>query len=122
MIIAMTSECYFPPHRHKNKSESFHMIEGELFVILFKENGEPYDYIYMTTVTNPKGKFFYRINLPYWHAVMPITPMVVFHETTNGPFLPNSSEFAHFAPTNKKELVTFLHNSINYIKIKNNYL
>lgn len=35
MLIVMAKGSYIRPHKHKNKSESFHIIEGLLDVIVF---------------------------------------------------------------------------------------
>ena len=39
MVIAFTRETYVHPHRHIEKSESFHVIEGELAVVFFDDSG-----------------------------------------------------------------------------------
>ena len=38
MVIVHKKGMYCQPHKHMNKSESFHMIEGELLLILFDDN------------------------------------------------------------------------------------
>ena len=43
MLIAFMKDSYVRPHRHLGKSESFYVIEGELSVIFFDENGKETD-------------------------------------------------------------------------------
>ena len=40
MIIALHNSTYVRPHRHIGKSESFHIIEGILNVVIFDNFGE----------------------------------------------------------------------------------
>ena len=37
MILALCRDVLFRPHRHLKKSESFHIIEGELYVMVFND-------------------------------------------------------------------------------------
>ena len=39
MFIAISSDSYIRPHRHKNKAESFHLIEGEADIVVFYDDG-----------------------------------------------------------------------------------
>jgi hypothetical protein len=42
--------------------------------------------------------FFYRLSNACFHAVVPESEYVIFHETTNGPFDPGDTEYAKWAP------------------------
>ena len=37
MLIVHEKSCYVRPHKHANKTESFHIIEGKVDIILFHE-------------------------------------------------------------------------------------
>src|SRR5438309_9931257 len=39
MLIVLDRGTYIRPHKHGDKSESFHIIEGELDVVLFHDSG-----------------------------------------------------------------------------------
>src|SRR5664280_1436409 len=39
MLIVHARDTYVRPHKHVNKDESFHVIAGEVDVVLFEENG-----------------------------------------------------------------------------------
>ncbi|SLM30905.1 conserved hypothetical protein [Desulfamplus magnetovallimortis] len=98
MIIAMHMSTYVRPHRHgTNISESFHMIEGELDIILFRENGDIDQRVEMGDLQSGKS-IIYRMNCNIWHMVIPKTKYVIFHETTTGPFEPINADFPEWAP------------------------
>ncbi len=97
MLIVLGRDTYIRPHRHAAKAESFHVIEGELDVVVFHDDGAVREVIRM----GPYGSglaFFYRIMEPCYHAVVVNTPHVLFHETTNGPFNRADTDFAAWAP------------------------
>ena len=97
MLICLARGTYVRPHRHAGKSESFHIIEGELDVVLFDDAGAVCEVIPMGPY--PSGQaFFYRLMEPCFHTVLVKTPHALFHETTNGPFDPADTEFAEWAP------------------------
>ena len=97
MIIVHSRGNYVRPHRHRGKSESFHIIEGSLVVLLFDEVGEIKGSLSMGTQGND-DVLYYRLSEPDFHTVIPTTELVVFHETTNGPFRREETEFAPWAP------------------------
>lgn len=108
MIICLNRGTYIQPHRHAGKSESFHMIEGELSVVLFEDNGEIRQVIRMGPYQSQQT-FFYRLMEPCFHTVLVRTPQAVFHETTNGPFDQADTEYAPWAPVGVDEAQRFQH-------------
>ncbi len=97
MIIAMRKDTYVHPHRHHRKSESFHIIEGEVLVIFFDNAGQVTQRLYLGECRSGRP-FYCRINCAWWHMVIPLTPYVVIHETTAGPFNPDDADKAPWAP------------------------
>ncbi len=97
MIIAFCKGSYIRPHRHINKTESFHVIEGELIVVIFDEYGRVSRKIRMGQYTS-EYNFIYRLASPLWHTLIPLTELVIIHETTTGPFIKGDSDFADWAP------------------------
>ena len=97
MVIAFCQDSYVAPHRHHNKSESFHLIEGQVMIVTFNEAGEP---TYRVTLGDPSsGKpSIYRLNCKLWHTVIPLTEFVILHETTNGPFVRHQTDYATWGP------------------------
>ena len=102
MIITLSRSTYIRPHRHFGKCESFHIIEGELDVVIFDELGEITDVVRMGPHGAAEQSFFYRLADPLFHTVVVRSETVVFHETTNGPFVREDTEFAAWAPDEKE--------------------
>jgi len=105
MLIAIRSDSYIRPHRHRNKVESVHLVEGEADIILFNEEGQIIDLVKIS----PKHNFYYRLDLPYYHTVLVHSPILVIHETTNGPFNPKETEYAPFSPPEEENVVYIRH-------------
>jgi cupin fold WbuC family metalloprotein len=97
MILAVARESYIPPHKHPGKSESFHIVAGELDVVLFDDDGRIQEILRLGDFASGKP-FYYRTAQPYFHAVVVRSDLAIFHETTNGPFLKEETLFAAWAP------------------------
>lgn len=97
MLIVHARGNYVPPHRHPGKSESYHVIEGELDVLVFDDAGTVIDVVGLGAPDGAKP-FYYRLSAPRFHTVIPRTDWVVFHEITNGPFRREETIFAPWAP------------------------
>lgn len=97
MLIIHKKGIYVRPHKHLNKSESFHIIEGTVDVIVFDETGKIIDVIKMGDYSSGL-KFYYRISDPYYHTLFTKSDFLVFHETANGPFRRSDMVFAPWAP------------------------
>jgi len=111
MILALRQDVLFRPHRHPNKTESFHMIEGALDIVVFDAGGTPLRKVELAAIGGGKS-FYYRLNESLYHAILPRTPLVVFHETTTGPFSKTDADFADWAPQQPNELREFLENAM----------
>lgn len=97
MVIAFAGDSYVRPHRHHGKSESYHLLEGLVQVILFDDERR----ILRRVELGPPGSgrpSLFRMSNDVWHTVLVESDSVIMHETTNGPFVPNQSEFATWAP------------------------
>lgn len=118
MLIVHTNDTYVRPHKHNDKIESFHIIEGELDVVIFDENGDINQIINMGT-SNSGKVFYYRLSKFCFHTVVPVSDIVVFHETTNGPFDRKDTVFALWSPKEndfeqqKKYLENLKHSIVN---------
>jgi len=112
MIIVHDRSCYVRPHKHLGKSESFHVIEGEVDVVIFDDVGRVSDVIPMGPYGSDKP-FFYRIAEPLYHTLLIRSDVLVFHETTSGPFRREQTVLAPWSPVDstaevqryRKELV-----------------
>jgi cupin fold WbuC family metalloprotein len=106
MIIFQHADQYYPPKKHLDKDKSFHMIKGEMVVVIFSEMGEVVD----ARRLEPKKSPIYRIAKNTYHTDIPISDYVIHHESTLGPFLGNNDRiFAEWAaePKNKTEFLNF---------------
>ena len=97
MLIIHAKNTYVRPHKHVGKSESFHVIEGIVDVVLFDEAGAVTDVIKMGEYASGR-RFYYRISDPLYHTLLIRSEVLVFHETTNGPFKREDMIFAAWAP------------------------
>jgi len=102
MLIALARGTYVRPHRHRNKSESFHVVEGALSVVVFDEEGQVRETIALGDYASGR-QFYYRMAEPAYHTVLVESPGAVIHETTGGPFDPKAVEFAPWSPADKDE-------------------
>ena len=86
MIIVHLSDTVVPIHRHNGKSESFTFLEGYADVELYSDDGR----LVQTIPMAPPGAYgrncFYRLNSDTYHTLKILSPVVVFHEVTNGPW------------------------------------
>ena len=98
MLIVHVKGAYIRPHKHTNKIESFHVIDGDLKVVVFNDLGNIMDVIDMGNYSSGKN-FYYRLSDSHFHSIIPVSDLVVFHEITNGPFLREETVFADWAPT-----------------------
>lgn len=89
MVLAVHKSSYLRPHRHPaNKSESYHVIEGEMDVNIFAPDGALERVIRLTA----KGRggaegFMYRSTNGVWHQPVAVSEWVIYHETYTGPFV-----------------------------------
>jgi len=97
MIIVHEKSCYVRPHKHINKTESFHIIEGKAEIILFHEDGIIDQIILMGDIDSGL-KFFYRLPPGRYHTILIKSEVVVFHEITNGPFREHEISWASWSP------------------------
>jgi len=97
MIIVINGGSYIRPHLHINKSESFHIIYGQVDIVFFDSNGGVRDVISLDAA-DPLKAFCCRMSEPVFHTLVVKSDIVVMHEITNGPFSPGGSVMANFAP------------------------
>ena len=98
MILAVARDSYIAPHKHPGKSESFHIVAGEVDVVLFDDDGHIQEILRLGDFSSGKA-FYYRTSQPYFHAVVVRSDVAIFHETTNGPFIKEETLFAPWAPS-----------------------
>jgi len=96
MIILERKDSYLRPHKHIYTSgETFHVIEGEMAVLSFDDKGNVFD-----SPCLQKGDL-YRISKGIYHALLPISDYIIYHENKVGPFLGQQDNiYADWSPEN----------------------
>jgi cupin fold WbuC family metalloprotein len=98
MVIVISADSYIHPHRHVGKSESFHIVEGEVDVAVFDDKGKLSEVIQLGAPASGRS-FFYRLSESAFHTLLIRSEYLIVHEVTNGPFDRDRTVLAPFAPT-----------------------
>jgi cupin fold WbuC family metalloprotein len=102
MLIVHEKDIYVRPHKHLVKGESFHIIDGEVDVVLFDDSGKV-THVITLGAYHLNMSFYYRLDDPVYHTVLIRSDVAVFHETTAGPFRREDTVFAEWSPEEEKE-------------------
>ncbi len=95
MIILEHPGRYYRPHKHPAKGESYHVIEGSMGVLIFDDEGRLVDACRLS----PEGTVIYRVGAGTYHAVLPLSSPIIYHESKVGPFLgEGDSVYPDWAP------------------------
>lgn len=97
MLIVLTNQVYIRPHKHVNKTESFHVIEGAATVVFFDDNGGIHEVLRIGDSRSGRP-FYFRNDDARYHTQIITSDSLVFHEVTNGPFHRADTIFAPWAP------------------------
>lgn len=89
MIIFERRGKYYRPHKHADKGETFHIIEGEMGAFSFDDSGHIIDACTLSLETN----LIYRVKVNAYHAVLPVSDYVIYHESKPGPFIGQGTAF-----------------------------
>ena len=95
IILERQRGRYYRPHKHSDKDETCHVIEGEIALFLFDQEGK------VTKRVEIRGEatMVFRVETGRWHTLVPVTDTVVYHESKVGPFLgDNDSIYPSWAP------------------------
>ena len=82
MVILERKGRYYRPHKHLTKGESYHLIEGSMAAFIFEDDGTIAD----ACVLDPSDRFLYRVGTNMYHAILPLSDWIVYHESKPGPF------------------------------------
>ena len=106
MIIVLSKQTYIRPHKHQNKAESLHVIQGSADVVFFSNNGK----VVKKERLSKNKNFLYRLSSATFHTFKIRSKFFIFHETTEGPFIKNKTVFAKWSPKeiNKKKAKYFI--------------
>ncbi len=97
MFIVHTIDAYVRPHKHLDKDESLHILTGEAELVFFDESGRIDGRL--TLGPRESGQPFYcRVPRNRFHMLIILTDVLIFRETTSGPFDREKMTFAPWAP------------------------
>jgi len=97
MLIVSHCETYVAPHRHRDKSETLLILEGLVDVMLLDDQGALSEVIKMGPASSGRP-FFYRMPPLQFHSLSIESELLVFVESTKGPFRLDDCENAAWAP------------------------
>ena len=97
MFIAIRPDSYIRPHKHPRKSEAFHVVHGEVDIVIFEDDGRIAQIVKLAA-RSETSPFYYRMSKPFFHTLIIRSDLLVVHEITNGPFVRDETTFADFAP------------------------
>lgn len=108
MIIAILHDSYIRPHRHMGKSESFHVIEGQVEIYFFTDEGRISSKICLGQ--NERDGFCHRLSSPVFHSPVAVGEVTVVHEIVTGPFSTDKESLAPFSPdySDREEVSRYL--------------
>ena len=109
MIIVNFRDTYVRPHKNTNKPKSFQILEGMMDVIVFDDDGQPQGVTRLGSYGSGLPHYF-RLHATRYHTLRTISDVLLFQETTIGPFWPGDTLFAPWAPKdeNQDECARFL--------------
>lgn len=97
MVIVNLRETYIRPHKNRGKQKSFLVLEGAMDVVVFADGGQITEVHRLGSFGSGRPHYF-RLNHTRYHTLRVQSPVVLFQETTTGPFVPSDTEFAPWAP------------------------
>ena len=98
MLIVHNHGAYVRPHKHIGKTESIHIIEGLVDLVMFDDIGTVAQCLRLGDYRSG-SPFYLRMASPIFHMLIIRSETLVFHETTNGPFDSAQTVFAPWSPS-----------------------
>ena len=97
MIILQQKKNFYMPHKHLEKSETYHIIKGKMGCVLFNQKGK-IDF----KCTLSENDIF-RVPINTFHTMIPISKYVIYHENKAGAFKKNDSVHSNWTKKFKNE-------------------
>lgn len=95
MVIAVVGQPYIRPHINERGAKSFHLLRGEMMVVVFENEGS-INHCTALSGEGSEGDFLFRLSKPMFHTIIPMTESVIFIETALGPH--RKTRYADWAP------------------------
>ena len=97
MFIVFRKGAYVRPHKHLDKLESFHVVEGSAYVVTFDEQGGITNLFEIGDYQSGKN-FYCRMAGPAYHTLIIKSDYLAFHEATTGPFRKSDTVHPAWSP------------------------
>ena len=114
MVLIQHSKNFYPPHKHANRYDTYHILKGVLAVIIFNNYGQVTDLYKLnkgTLYKTPKNKY---------HLTLPVTNKVIYHEYRSGTFNRKTNcIFPSWAPKDHLSKIQFKRKILKKINEKN---
>jgi cupin fold WbuC family metalloprotein len=109
MVIAMQNSKYILPHKHL-KSESYQIIDGEILIIFFEEDGSIKQFSHLDKANN----IVVLVEPNQYHSIIVLSKTAIFTETRVGPFeKKNDSFFPSWIESDNEQ---YINNILNLYK------
>ena len=102
MLIALTSNTYIRPHKHRINGESLQFIEGEAIAIIFYNDGT-INQAFKVGKSSSDYPFYYSMAKAVYHMILVKSDYLIFKETARGPFIRDDTLFPDWAPDGEEE-------------------
>ena len=89
IVLNWKKNCKKIAHKHLQKDETYHMIAGSMLVNIYSNRKKIKKKIKLLS----KNKSILRVKNNTFHSIIPITDLVIFHESRKGPFSPKDNIF-----------------------------
>ena len=99
MVILQQKKNFYEPHKHLKKGETYHIIKGSMACVLFSNNGK------IKKICKLNKNHIFRTPVNIFHTMLPISNIVIYHESKTGPFLKkNDSIFSNWTKKLTKDI------------------
>lgn len=100
IVFAKSRNKYHRPDKHNNCAETKIVLDGEVWIILFEDNGA----VKEAFKCSSDDVSFCRIEKGIFHAIIPITEQVVIYEVREGKFTKDMNIFPDWAPETEDDI------------------
>lgn len=109
MVVFHPKDSFFAPHRHKHKSESYHILEGRVKLVLFDDNGDQISSCIIDA--DSVGGMLCHVPRGMYHLLAPLDDYALVHESRPGPFTAEGDmEFAPWFSSEESNIREYLAN------------
>ena len=113
MVVLEHAHYFYSPHYHDGDAECFMLIDGQLGVITFSEDGN-----FDSSRLLEKHQF-YKVGSGVVHAVFPVSDYCIYYESKGGPYVPEKSNLKpKWVPKSEEEIASYKESASRFLGIK----